>query len=83
VDDCHRVALPAGFGYERDMIPVCLLDDHEVVRRGLRSMDPSIDALVLTSYEDDEARFARDLTEHGRWTQAAVLASRVLESDKP
>jgi hypothetical protein len=61
---------------------VCLLDDHKVVRRGLRSMEPSIDALILTSSEGDEARFARDLTEHGRRTRAAVLA-RVLESNKP
>jgi DNA-binding NarL/FixJ family response regulator len=97
-------------GYSREMIRVYLLDDHEVVRRGLRdlleaegdieivgesgtageaghripalrpqvavldarlpdgsgidvcrqirSVDPTIQALILTSFEDDEALFA-------------------------
>jgi hypothetical protein len=62
-------------GMNVDMTPVCLLDDHEVARRGLRSMDPSIKALILTSHDDDDALFARDLTEHERRMQAAVLAS--------
>src|SRR6187431_3454822 len=56
------------------MIRVFLLDDHEVVRRGLvellqagggidvcrdvRAIDSTIKGLILTSYEDDEALFA-------------------------
>ena len=50
------------------MLDVRLPDGSGVdVCREVRSVDPSIACLILTSYDDDEALFARD---HGRRVRA-------------